>query len=287
MRRTCYNSCCSSISVKGYTDNMDKTNVIMLCDYGLDDAAATAFLLQNSERFGQIDLVPIGGNVPLDVSQRNAHRILYHFDGRKNKVRIVDTASVPQSGEFLKDIHGNDGIGDILPAEYEPSESVVSFDAWVDTISPNSVLVSLGPCTVTQRIMEKNPTLPLVLMAGNISEAPNYMGYEFNHGMDTDAFAASVKYPHVIATLDTCHHPLCDFYGIENKGNSLLHRFCKRFVELSKERNEKGAFIYDLIALQYLYQPESFSIEPLTDQDGNRLHVLRYIAKQRIISLSE
>ncbi len=265
-----------------------KKNIILLCDYGLDDAAATAFLLQNAACFNRIDILPIGGNVPLAVSTQNAHRILYHFNGNKDKVRIIDTSCVAQNNsEYLQTIHGDDGIGNVLPDEYEPFANTGRFENWVNSIEPGSVLVSLGPCTVTQRILERKDDLTLLLMAGNIGEKPNYKGYEFNHGMDPDAFAASVKYPHVIATLDTCHHPLCDFYDIENNGNTLLHRFCRRSVELLNKQKGEGAFIYDLIALQYLYKPEAFAVEEHTDKDGNRLNVLKYISDEKIVQLSE
>ena len=264
-----------------------KNSIILLCDYGLDDAAATAYLLQNAGQFDRIDILPIAGNMPLAVSHRNAERILYNFEGSTDTVRLVNTSSIPQNEEDLFWIHGKDGMGDILPPEYEPFGSCVDFDAWLDELPPNPILVSLGPCTVTQVILEKAGAMPLLLMAGNIAEKPNYKGYEFNHGMDVDAFAACVRYPHKIATLDTCHHPNCDFYRIINTGSDLLHRFCKSSTELSRSRGEAGSFIYDLITVQYLFKPERFSAEVRADADGNELTVLKYISDEMIVDLSE
>lgn len=264
-----------------------KNSLILLCDYGLDDAAATAYLLQNAEKFEQIDILPIGGNMPLAASHRNAQRILHNFEGSTDKVRLVDTSSIPQNEEELFWIHGNDGMGDILSPEFEPFGNCIDFDAWLDRLPPNPVLVSLGPCTVTQVILEKAGAMPLLFMAGNIAEPPNYKGYEFNHGMDAAAFAACVKYPHRIATLDTCHHPNCNFYEIENNGSTLLHRFCQRSVELARSRKNAGSYVYDLITVTYLLQPGRFTTETLTDPFGNELTVLRYISDEKVISLSE
>ena len=243
-------------------------------------------MLQNAARFDRIDILPIAGNMPLAVSFANAQRILTYADCDRSKVRLVDTSSIRQNEETLFLIHGSDGMGDILPAAYEPFSPILPFDDWLEQIEPDSVLVSLGPCTVTQKILEKTGAMPLLLMAGNISEKPNYQGYEFNHGMDKAAFAACVKYPHKIATLDTCHHPNCDFFKIENNGSTLLHRFCRQSAALSKKRGDKGAFIYDLITVRYLFEPERFICSTLTDPDGNRLNVLVYRSDEKIIDLS-
>ena len=262
-------------------------NLILLCDYGLDDAAATVYLLQHANQFDHIDLLPIAGNMPLRVSHRNAQRILSQYRGQTDQVRLVDTSSIQQPEEELYWIHGHDGMGDILPPDFEPFANCVDYHDWINHLYPDSCLVSLGPCTVTRRILEQAGEMPLLLMAGNIRETPNYHGYEFNHGMDVEAFAACVKYPHKIATLDTCRHPNCDFYRIDTTGSTLLHRFCKRSAELSRERGEKGAYIYDLITVQYLFAPERFTTEELIDPDGNALTVLKYISDEKIINLSE
>ncbi len=254
---------------------MKRNKLAVLCDYGLDDAVATCCLLEHSEQFAQIDLVPVGGNFPLKTSFDNAKRLLARYGHVKN-VRLVDTSSLPQPFETLCHIHGNNGMGDLLP---DPVPEIPSLDyrQWVKTLSPeDTVLLSLGPCTVTLDILNTVGPLPLVMMAGNIAEPPNYKGYEFNHGLDTVAFGECVKYPHVTATLDTCHHPLLDFYHIVPEGDSLFCRFVTRAVEFARKRGDDKASIYDLTAVFYLLNPSRFSVARQTDRDGNLLSVLQY-----------
>ena len=262
---------------------IDKKSLAMLCDYGLDDAIATLYLLEYADCFDRIDIVPIGGNFPFKSTFVNAKRILTNSGKDLHNLRIVDTSSVPQPEEHIPDIHGNDGMGDVLPEEYFDAVPVIDYDAWLDELDSSYVLVSLGPCTVTLDILKRYGDLPLVMMAGNISEPPNYNGYEFNHGLDTRAFAECVKHPHVCATLDTCHNPLCDLNLFENSQKGLLKTLLDRYREMSRARHEAVCSVYDLTAVVYLIHPEYFTTEMLADKDGNEVAVLRYIFNEPIV----
>ncbi len=261
----------------------DKKSLALLCDYGLDDAIATLYLLEYAGRFDRIDLVPIGGNFPLKSTFVNAKRILTHSGKELGNVRIVDTSSFPQPEEHIPNIHGNDGMGDVLPEEYSETVPVIAYSEWLNEVDPAYILVSLGPCTVTLDILKRCGNLPLVMMAGNISEPPNYNGYEFNHGLDVQAFAECVKYPHVAATLDTCHNPLCDLNLFEISQKGLLKLMLERYLEMSRERNEAVCSVYDLTAVVYLLHPEYFTTEKRTDKDGNEVTVLKYIFSEPIV----
>ncbi len=258
-------------------------NLALFCDYGLDDAAATLYLLKNADKFENIYILPIAGNVPLKTSHTNALRLLTYVESVPENVHIINTSSVSQNEEYLPSIHGKDGIGDILPLEFDKNIKVTPYNEWIDKVDSSFVLVSVGPCTVPLDVLNKKGELPLLIMGGNIAEPPNYKGYEFNHGMDVDAFAACVKYPHFAGTLDTCHNPLCDFNLYKSDTDTLFDRVVKRGVEMSNERGEKGSFIYDLITVIYLTNPEKFTAETLTDKDGNVLTVLKYIGEKFIM----
>ncbi len=247
----------------------------VLCDYGLDDAIATTYILDRADRFDRIDILPIGGNFPRDISHSNAKRILSYYKHLSN-VRIVDTSSVKQPSESLPDIHGGDGIGDVLDGKCDCTAPVIDYNDWIKTVGDDYTMLSLGPCTVTLDILKKVGARPLVLMCGNISEPPNFKGYEFNHALDINAFAECVKYPHASATLDSCHHPKCDFYKIDLSGDGLFYRLARRSAELARERGEGLCAIYDLVAAVYLIEPERFDVEVMTDKDGNRVSVIKY-----------
>ncbi len=247
----------------------------LLCDYGLDDAVATTYLLDNADKFDVIDILPVGGNFPLDVSFNNSKRILSYYKHLKN-VRIVDTSCLPQPSEALPHIHGGDGMGDVLDGRADFDAEILDYADWVKTVDEDYTILSLGPCTVTADILSKVGKRGLVMMAGNIAEPPNFNGYEFNHALDINAFAECVKYPHACATLDSCHHPMCDFYKMDLSGDSLFCRFARRSAELSRQRNESICAVYDLVAAFYLLNPDKFTIETRIDKDKNSVSVLKY-----------
>lgn len=257
--------------------------IALLCDYGLDDAIATLYLFKSADKFQQIDILPIAGNFSLKTSMNNIKRILSNIKHVPKNIRLVNTAAVLQHEEFLPQIHGKDGIGDILPEEASYTGEIMDYNMWIDELDASYTIVSLGPCTVTLDILKKSTCHSLLLMGGNISEKPNYNEYEFNHGMDIAAFTECVKNHHVIATLDTCHCDLCDFNNIKLKDDDLFEKMVKRAVQLSNERREDGCYIYDLIAAVYLLHPKKFLEEKMKDNFGNHLNVLKYIDNSPLI----
>ena len=254
--------------------------IALLCDYGVDDAAATLYLLNHADRFETVDILPIGGNVPRSVSEENAKRILYNLGSVPKNVRLVSTAAIKQPEEFLKHIHGGDGIGDILPQENSFNGSVLEYDGWLSSVDEDYIILSLGPCTVTRDILSKRKIGKLVFMCGNIAMPPNHNGYEFNHALDPEAFAECARHPHATVTLDTAHHPRCNFYEVDATGGDLLSRFIARAAELSRGRGESDCAIYDLIAAVYVIHPDRFIVEEKDDPFGNRLSVLKYVSDQ-------
>ncbi|MBR2489501.1 MAG: nucleoside hydrolase [Clostridia bacterium] len=260
-----------------------KKNIALLCDYGLDDAIATLYLFKNADKFGKIDILPISGNFPLSQTFINAKRLVFNADILPQNMRIIDTAVLAQKGDSIPEIHGNDGMGDLLNPEYQEKLPVLEYEKWLEELDSSYIIVSLGPCTVTSDILKKKGALPLVMMAGNINEPPNYNGYEFNHGVDTESFAECVKYPHVSATLDTCHCIKCDLNKITTNEKGLLGSFLQRYRDMSNSRNEKVCAVYDLTAIVYLIHPERFSVSQKTDKDGNQISVLEYISNAPII----
>lgn len=251
--------------------------IALLCDYGMDDAVATLYLFKYADRFETIDILPVGGNFPLGEVTANAKRILTYAENLPRNVRLVDTSSIEQPSERLTDIHGEDGMGRFLPAEEDYKGEAIAFNEWLEGVNEDYTIVSLGPCTVTLEILKNKKVGSLILMCGNIAEPPNYNGYEFNHGVNPEAFSECVKYSHYSVTLDTCHNKYSDFFLIENKEEGWLKRAIERAKELSRERNEAFCSIYDLAAVIYLLEPERFRSEAVTDPFGNKVNVLRYI----------
>ena len=262
---------------------MEKKNIALLCDYGLDDVIATLFIFDHADKFNNIDIVPVAGNFPLNEVIINAKRIVTHCETTPKNIRLIDTSAVKQNEDKLQGIHGNDGMGDVLPENYEDNYQWLPYGKWLDELDDSYIIVSLGPATVTADILRKKGALPLVIMGGNISEPPNYNGYEFNHGMNIPAFEEMVKYPHLVATLDSCHTEKGNLNLYDYPKEGWLGRFAKRYQELSLERNESACYVYDLTAAVYLVYPERFTTVSASDKDGNKLTLLKYISEQHIL----
>lgn len=242
--------------------------LIMFCDYGLDDAIATLHILGNADMFERIDIVPIGGNVRERIAFRNAHTLLAHAHPDKNKARIIDTGRIVQCAEDIPDVHGGDGIGDVL----EPMMSeldVIDFTAFAAEINASKnperdCVLSLGPCTLPVMLGYTPETT--VLMGGTTREQPNFGAYEFNEGCDITAFRAFAKKASSVATLDTCHDEGFDFDNYKTN-DELANTLIARYVKMCRLRSAPVA-IYDLVAAFAVTNPEMFERVPIVRPDG-------------------
>lgn len=255
--------------------------LVLFCDYGLDDAAATADALAHAARDGyaRAVLVAVGGNVPPEVSLRNAKKLLARLAPCSVPVDVVDTTAEEQPFEFLKDIHGEDGMGNLLCAEADVR--ALPFAAWLEGFEGEYDLLSLGPATLVVRLLGRVRPRKFVLMGGNIAETPNFHGYEFNHALDRAAFSAAVRFPHVAVTMDTCRVPPLNIRDDPPEGGGLLGEIARRAREMTFVSGEEGSYLWDDIAVKALRHPGWFTTEARTDRDGNLLTVARYTLGKR------
>lgn len=254
--------------------------LILCCDYGLDDAAATADALAHAEEDGysEVVLVAVGGNVPAEVSLRNAKKLLAALPFSYPSATVVDTTAEAQPSEYLNLIHGEDGMGDLFAEAPASAVPAVAFEKWLKTLSGEYALLSLGPMTLVPRILACGGCKKFVFMGGNIAQEPNFKGYEFNHALDRRAFAETVKkYSHVAVTMDTCRNKLFNVQKHGVKDGGLLRTIVNRSRELTFRSGEKGCYIWDDIAVKALRHPDWFTIRKQTDRDGNVLSVAYYI----------
>ena len=250
--------------------------IVLLCDYGLDDACATLFVLDNR---GQtpVDIIAIAGNSSVTTSLNNALKLLSNYDGSLEGVRVVETLNKTQNFCKLPSIHGEDGMGDFL--EKKPLNiPLLTFDKWMEE-SGSFTLVSLGPLTLTEEIIKAKEVDGLLIMAGNVAEVPNFNGYEFNHYLDRPAFSYCVEhFPTAkVATLDTCRTPSFNFAKKVFSGDKLIDRTLERCRKYATIRHQDNCYVYDYIAVQYLFYPEKFTASEVVDPGGNRFVQLRYL----------
>lgn len=247
--------------------------LVVLCDYGLDDAIATCHILENYNNFDKIDILAIGGNVSPEISFKNLKTLSAQFD-IDERLTLVNTDGIYQSHENLYDIHGSDGMGGVL----KPSETkakCVLFDSWFSDYTGCDILLSLGPMTITEMLIKKAVPKQFIFMAGNVFARPNYNGYEFNQGINPQAFSFCCSYPHVAVTLDSG----TNYFDVAYKTMdpcSLRGILSQKYKEMSNKRGEKNCYIWDDIATEYLLFPDKFRVKKLTDKYGNKINCLFY-----------
>ncbi|MDE6411293.1 MAG: nucleoside hydrolase [Clostridia bacterium] len=262
--------------------------LVLFCDYGLDDAAATVDALAHSieDGYDEVVLVAIGGNVPPSISLRNVIRLVSNCDFKYAPVTVIDTTAEEQPFEFLTTVHGGDGMGDLF--QDKPFHAkILTFREWLEGFSDDYLLLSLGPMTLVPELLKKRAPEKFVFMGGNIAEEPNFQGYEFNHALDREAFSEAVKYPHFAVTMDTCRNPFLNIQSERIEADSLLSRIVARARDLTLMSGEKGCYLWDDIALKYLRHPNWFTLRYGVDRDGNELTYAEYIHGDKYLRLLE
>ncbi len=254
---------------------MRYNRIIMFCDYGLDDAIATLHILKHADMFKCIDIVPIGGNVNVNVAFRNANTLLAAANADTKKVRLIDARAIAQPGTDIPDVHGVDGIGDVLP----PAESGVpvigfeEFQSELETVREPSrdCVLSLGPCTLPVKL----GYVPFctALMGGTVNEPPNYGEYEFNEGMDVEAFKKLAYAATAVATLDTCHDEKVSYDDI-CPGDALAAKLTEKYKSMCISRNAPVT-VYDYVAAKAVTDPELFDVERIKRADGVEFNQLK------------
>ena len=256
--------------------------LVVFADYGLDDACATVYVLENRERYEDVYIVPVGGNVEAARALTNAKKLLAaaKADGISlDGVCIADTTACAQPFCRLPSVHGNDGMGDLF-ADCESPVSVVPYEKLAYMLDCEYEVLSLGPCTMVKRTLADAVNMPsgkIMLMGGCNRVPPNFGKYEFNDGIDHNAFVWTLRRPHVAATLDTCHVPAFNTLGKRREGSRLLDVLMNRCTELAEIRGDEANYIYDQIAALALIHPEFFDVEEVFAPD-----LLRFMNELRL-----
>ena len=254
--------------------------LVIFADYGLDDAAATISIIKNHAQFDEIDIVAIGGNVPADISLRNCITLLNSMPDANSKITVVDTTQVDQRSEYLKEIHGNDGMGDFFKQNGDTSSlKLTSYEPWLAELCGDVMILSLGPATLVKPVLAKLPAKALVLMGGCVDTPPNFGEYEFNEALDPEAFAFCLTFPHVAITLDTCRVPKLDMRRLHIDAPDVHSAIIRADQALSITRGEEGCFVWDDVAVCCLMHPERFISVQKTDPHGNVITMAEYISE--------
>jgi len=252
--------------------------IIIDCDPGQDDAVMLLLAMASPADLNILGICTVAGNVPLDLTQRNA-RIMCDLAGRDD-VPVYAGCAKPMVRELFtaENVHGKTGIDGV--EIYQPSvplQEQHAVDFIVETLlsaqHDSITLVPIGPLTnIAQAIRQDPAILPkiheIVLMGGALREGGNSTtSAEFNIFVDPHAaeIVMGCGRPLTIAPLDVSHQVLVTRDCIQRIQalNSRAARaaagmlgYFNRFD--THKYGTEGAPLHDPCTIAWLLQPDLF-----------------------------
>lgn len=257
---------------------MQKRRIIIDCDPGQDDAVMLLLALASTDDFEILGITTVAGNVPLDLTQRNA-RIICELAGRTD-VPVYAGSKQPLRKKLVtaENVHGKTGIDGI--EIYQPtlplqSQHAVDFiiATLLDAENDSITLVPTGPLTNIARAMVKQPEIlprikEIVLMGGAMREGGNTTpSAEFNIFVDPDAaqIVMHCKRPLTIVPLDVTHQALVtpqriqQLRALDSPAGTAIVGMLEFFNRFDSEKyGNEGAPLHDPCTIAYLLAPDLF-----------------------------
>lgn len=252
--------------------------IIIDCDPGQDDAVALLLAFASPDELELLGITTVGGNVPLELTQRNA-RMMCDIAGVQN-IPVYAGCADPLERQLktAEAIHGETGINGIDVFEPEtPLQSAHAVDFIIETLlaadAAAITLVPTGPLTnIAAAIVREPAILPhveqIVLMGGAMREGGNRTpSAEFN--ILVDPHAADIVFkcgrPIIAMGLDVTHQVLSTkerVARIAALGNPVatatadMLSFFDRYDTVKYA--SKGAPLHDPCTVAWLLQPQLF-----------------------------
>ncbi|MGV8987399.1 MAG: nucleoside hydrolase [Cypionkella sp.] len=253
--------------------------IIIDTDPGQDDAFAILMALASPAELDVLGICAVAGNVPLNLTERNA-RIICELAGKPDsKVYAGCDAPLKRKLVTAEHVHGKTGLDGPTMAEptmrLRPQHAV---DFLIETLrrepSGSVTLCLLGPLTNIASAFLKAPDIigrveEIVLMGGAYFEVGNVTpAAEFNIYVDPEAAEIVFKsgIPLVMMPLDVTHKVMTNRARVEalrNLGTNVGRvaaewaDFFERF-DMAKYGVEGGP-LHDPCVIAYLLQPGLFS----------------------------
>ena len=252
--------------------------IIIDCDPGQDDAVALFLAIASPDELDLLGITAVAGNVPLELTQRNARQmcdIAGHLD-----VRVYAGCAAPmrrplQTAEM---IHGETGINGIDVIEPKtPLQPQHAVDYIIDTLlgaeDDSITLVPVGPLSNIGTAIDKEPAIlpkieQIVLMGGAMREGGNRTpSAEFNILVDPDAADIVFRCGRPITQmgLDVSHQVLSTRDRVERiralanpvaDATAAMLSFFDRYD--TEKYTSKGAPLHDPCTVAYLVKPGLF-----------------------------
>lgn len=253
--------------------------IIIDTDPGQDDAAAIMLALGSPE-LDLLGITCVAGNVPLDLTQKNA-RIVCEWSGRPD-VDVYAGCNAPMKRKLVtaEHVHGKTGLDgpEVLPSPKMPLQDQHGVDFIIETLrnepSQSVTLCTLGPLTNIGTAFSKAPDViprvkEIVMMGGAYFEVGNITpAAEFNIYVDPEA--ADIVFrsglPITVMPLDVTHKALTTksrvkaFRELGTVAGVALADMLDFFERFDVEKyGSEGGPLHDPCVIAYLIKPELFS----------------------------
>ncbi|WP_120504846.1 nucleoside hydrolase [Sulfitobacter mediterraneus] len=258
---------------------MPARKIIIDTDPGQDDAVAILLALASPEDMEVLGITCVAGNVPLDLTSKNA-RIICELAGRSD-VKVFAGCDRPLGRDLVtaEHVHGKTGLdGPDLPDPVMPLQDGHAVDFIIDQLreyAPGTItLCPLGPLTNIATALQKAPDIAnriakIVLMGGGYFEGGNITpAAEFNIYVDPQAADIVFKcgVPIVVMPLDVTHKALVTkprndaFRNIGTPVGNAVAEMTDFFERFDKEKyGSAGAPLHDPCVTAYLINPDLFT----------------------------
>lgn len=259
-----------------------KRAIIIDCDPGQDDAINLFLAMASPEEIEILGITAVAGNVPLELTERNA-RLICDIAGRSD-IPVFAGCDRPLVRPLItaEKVHGTTGIDGIEisePSKRREKQHGVDFivDALRNADDDEITLVPTGPLTNIATALGKAPdVLPkireIVLMGGAMREGGNYSpSAEFNMLVDPHAADAVFNCGRPITQmgLDVSHQVLATRERIDRirEIDNLPAQATVGMLDFFKRHDMAkydflGAPLHDPCTVAYLLEPAIFEGKP-------------------------
>ncbi|MFH4416407.1 MAG: nucleoside hydrolase [Neisseriaceae bacterium] len=268
------------------TSQLSVPRVIIDTDPGIDDAAAILFALglEKLNRLELLALTTVCGNVPLELTQKNA-RLVCDWAERFD-VSVYAGAEAPFLNDVAhaEEVHGHTGLEEMaaLVEPKTPLQPVLALEFLIETLESaperSITLCALGPLTNIGLVLKFRPSCAkgikeIVVMGGTYLEPGNITpNAEFNFFVDPIAarIVLESKVPLCILPLDVTHRA-CVTTPRMDRLRILANTNGRRIADLLQSYSRydiqqfglEGGALHDPCPVAYLVEPDLFTSKPV------------------------
>jgi purine nucleosidase len=258
---------------------MPARKIIIDTDPGQDDAVAILLALGSPNEIEFLGITAVAGNVPLELTQKNA-RMICELAGRPD-IPVFAGSKNPLAKRLVtaEHVHGKTGLdGPTLPDPTMPLQEKHAVDFIIETLraqpAGSVTLCPLGPLTNIASAFNQAPDIiekvqEIVLMGGAYFEVGNITpAAEFNIYVDPEAAEIVFKAdaPITVMPLDVTHKALVTkarndaFRDLGTPVGIAVAEMTDFFERYDKEKyGSEGAPLHDPTVIAYLIKPKLFS----------------------------